>query len=238
MSGWKWPWEQIRALSRPGCASSATRPGRWTALPSLMPPARGGRRSAVLVLFAEGPERAGSAVHPTQCGSASARRPTGLPRRGRRRTDDGPVAAALRETAEEVGVDPGDVDVVATLPELFIPPTRFRVVPVLAWWRRPRAARPVDPAEVAAVERITRPRTGRPRLPTDVAQAQRDHAACVPAQGDADLGVDRGDRGPAARPRGMGAASGTPGSWSCESLRSGRFRASKRNVVATVVEVA
>jgi 8-oxo-dGTP pyrophosphatase MutT (NUDIX family) len=69
--------------------------------------------------------------------------------------DDGPVAAALREAAEEVGVDPAGVDVVGTLPELFIPRTGFRVVPVLAWWREPGAVAPVDPAEVAAVERIS-----------------------------------------------------------------------------------
>jgi len=45
--------------------------------------------------------------------------------------------------------------VVGTLPELFIPRTGFRVVPVLAWWRRPCAVAPVDPAEVAAVERVS-----------------------------------------------------------------------------------
>ena len=123
--------------------------------PSLLPPARGGRRSAVLVLFAEGPNgpdllfirrSAGLRLHAGQPAF-----PGGVIDAG----DDGPVAAALREAAEEVGVHPDDVDVVATLPELFIPPTGFRVVPVLAWWRRPHAARPVDPAEVAAVERIT-----------------------------------------------------------------------------------
>ena len=69
--------------------------------------------------------------------------------------DAGPVAAALREAAEEVGVDPGGVEVIATLPELFIPPTGFQVVPVLAWWRQPCVVAPVDPAEVAAVERIS-----------------------------------------------------------------------------------
>jgi 8-oxo-dGTP pyrophosphatase MutT (NUDIX family) len=69
--------------------------------------------------------------------------------------DDGPVAAALREAAEEVGVDPGGVDILAILPELFIPPTRFRVVPVLAWWRRPCAVAPMGPSEVAAVARVS-----------------------------------------------------------------------------------
>ena len=69
--------------------------------------------------------------------------------------DGGPVGAALREAVEEVGLDPGGVDVVATLPEVFIPRTGFRVVPVLAWWRRPSAVAPVDAGEVAAVERVS-----------------------------------------------------------------------------------
>jgi 8-oxo-dGTP pyrophosphatase MutT (NUDIX family) len=69
--------------------------------------------------------------------------------------DAGPAAAALREAAEEAGVDPDGVEVLGTLPELFIPPTGFEVVPVLAWWRRPCAVAPVDPGEVAAVKRIS-----------------------------------------------------------------------------------
>ncbi len=69
--------------------------------------------------------------------------------------DGGPVGAALREAVEEVGLDPGGVDVVGTLPEVFIPRTGFRVIPVLAWWRRPSAVAPVDPGEVAAVERVS-----------------------------------------------------------------------------------
>ena len=69
--------------------------------------------------------------------------------------DEGPVAAALREAAEEVGVDPAGVEVVGTLPEVFIERTGFRVVPVLAWWRQPSAVAPVDAGEVAAVERVS-----------------------------------------------------------------------------------
>jgi 8-oxo-dGTP pyrophosphatase MutT (NUDIX family) len=123
--------------------------------PMLAPPARGGRRSAVLVLFAEGSDgpdllfiqrSAGLRLHAGQ---------PAFPGGVIDPTDEGPVAAALREAAEEVAVDPRDVDVVATPPELFIPPTGFRVVPVLAWWRRPRLISPVDPDEVAAVERIS-----------------------------------------------------------------------------------
>jgi 8-oxo-dGTP pyrophosphatase MutT (NUDIX family) len=65
-----------------------------------------------------------------------------------------PLAVALREAVEETGLDPAGVEVLGTLPELFISRTGFRVVPVLAWWRRPSAVAPVDAAEVAAVERV------------------------------------------------------------------------------------
>jgi 8-oxo-dGTP pyrophosphatase MutT (NUDIX family) len=68
-------------------------------------------------------------------------------------TDDGPVDTAMREAVEEVGLDPASVRVLATMPPLFLPPSRFLVTPVLAWWREPGDVAPVDPAETAAVLR-------------------------------------------------------------------------------------
>jgi 8-oxo-dGTP pyrophosphatase MutT (NUDIX family) len=62
------------------------------------------------------------------------------------------VATALREAREEVGLDPASVEVVATLPALFLPPSGFLVTPVLAWWREPHEVGVVDPHEVARVE--------------------------------------------------------------------------------------
>jgi 8-oxo-dGTP pyrophosphatase MutT (NUDIX family) len=134
--------------------------------PLAQPPAHGGRASAVLVLFADSDDpdstaNPADARHPDLLfiqRSADLRLHAGqpaFPGGAIDAGDDGPVAAALREAAEEVGVDPAGVDVVGTLPELFIPRTGFRVVPVLAWWRRPCAVAPVDPAEVAAVERVS-----------------------------------------------------------------------------------
>jgi 8-oxo-dGTP pyrophosphatase MutT (NUDIX family) len=118
------------------------------------PPASGGRRSAVLVLFGDG-VRGPDLLYIQR--SERLRRHPGQPAfpGGRiEETDDGPVAAALREAAEETGLDPGGVDVLATLPEMFIARSEFRVVPVLGWWRTPSAVRPTDIGEVAAVERI------------------------------------------------------------------------------------
>ena len=147
--------------------------------PLAQPPAHGGRASAVLVLFAAGPQaepqpgpqaepqpgpQAGPQTAPNNPDLLFIQRSADLrlhasqpafPGGAIDAADDGPVAAALREAAEEVGVDPDGVDVVGTLPELFIPRTGFRVVPVLAWWREPCAVAPVDAAEVAAVERVS-----------------------------------------------------------------------------------
>jgi 8-oxo-dGTP pyrophosphatase MutT (NUDIX family) len=123
--------------------------------PQLMPPPTGGRESAVLILFGDGPggpdllliqRSEGLRLHAGQPAF-----PGGTIDAG----DGGPVGAALREAVEEVGLDPGGVDVVGTLPEVFIPRTGFRVIPVLAWWRRPSAVAPVDLGEVAAVERVS-----------------------------------------------------------------------------------
>jgi 8-oxo-dGTP pyrophosphatase MutT (NUDIX family) len=118
------------------------------------PPASGGRRSAVLVLFGDGAH--GPDLLYIQK-NEGLRRHAGQPAFPGGKIDDiddGPVAAALREAVEETGLDPRGVDVLATLPELFIIPSQFRVVPVLAWWRTPSAVRPADAGEVALVERI------------------------------------------------------------------------------------
>ena len=60
-------------------------------------------------------------------------------------------ATALREAGEEVGVDPASVEIVVTLPELYIPRSGFLVTPVVGWWHSPHAVGVVDPREVARV---------------------------------------------------------------------------------------
>ena len=118
------------------------------------PPASGGRRSAVLVLFGDGAH--GPDLLYIQRSEGLRRHPgqPAFPGGKIEASDDGPIAAALREAVEETGLDPAGVDVLTTLPEMFIPRSEFRVVPVLGWWRTPSAVRPTDIGEVAAVERI------------------------------------------------------------------------------------
>lgn len=121
----------------------------------IRPPASGGRRSAVLVLFGEGAGDGPDLLYIQR--NEGLRRHAGQPAFPGGKiedSDDGPVGAALREAVEETGLDPAGVDVLGTMPELFISRSQFRVVPVIAWWRKPSAVRPVDIGEVAAVERI------------------------------------------------------------------------------------
>jgi 8-oxo-dGTP pyrophosphatase MutT (NUDIX family) len=111
---------------------------RMTVPPPLRPPAAGaGRPSAVLMLVGE---TAGEPDLLIVQRSPWLRRHAGqpaFPGGAIEPTDQGPVGAALREAAEEVGVDPAGVEVLAVLPELYILRSGFRVTPVLGWWRRP-----------------------------------------------------------------------------------------------------
>ncbi|HEU4542118.1 MAG TPA: CoA pyrophosphatase [Jiangellaceae bacterium] len=68
--------------------------------------------------------------------------------------DDGPVAAALREAAEETGLDTSGVEVLEVMAPLWLPPSGYVVTPVLAWWREPSAVGVMDPEEVASVHRV------------------------------------------------------------------------------------
>lgn len=118
------------------------------------PPDAGGRHAAVLVLFGEseaGPdlllqERAASLRD--HAGQVS------FPGGATETTDRDRVHTAVREAAEETGLDPAGVVPLAVLPELYIPPSGFRVTPVLAHWPDPVAVSPVDLGETARVVRV------------------------------------------------------------------------------------
>lgn len=114
-----------------------------------------GRESAVLILFGETQnipdliiiQRSHTlAQHPGQCA---------FPGGAIDATDADPVDAALREAEEEIGLDRASVDIIGTLPRLWVPVSGFAVTPVVAWWREPHDVRVVDAAEVHRVVRIS-----------------------------------------------------------------------------------
>ncbi|MEU2428991.1 CoA pyrophosphatase [Streptomyces sp. NPDC007861] len=125
-------------------------------LSRFLPPESGGRQSAVLILFGDGPqgpdlllmERASSlrshAGQPSFPGGALD------PEDGDPATT-GPLRAALREAQEETGLDPVGVQIFGVLPRLYIPVSSFVVTPVLGWWRARSPVGVVDPAETARV---------------------------------------------------------------------------------------
>jgi 8-oxo-dGTP pyrophosphatase MutT (NUDIX family) len=144
----------------PGWLTDLARAAQTMAVPAeLRPPRGGGRRSAILILFGM-PGGADFDAGPDLLllqRSQSLRRHPGqaaFPGGVIDPDDDGAAGAALREAAEEAGVEPGGVRVVSVLPDLYIPRTGYQVSPVLGWWHDPAPVVPGDPAEVAAVARL------------------------------------------------------------------------------------
>jgi 8-oxo-dGTP pyrophosphatase MutT (NUDIX family) len=120
----------------------------------LRPPGNGARAAAVLILFGEGPD--GPDILLLQRAD-TLRKHAGqpaFPGGGIDLGDGGPVGAALREAAEETGLDPSGVTVLAEMPELYVSHSGYRVTPVVGWWHEPSAVAAGHPDEVASVARV------------------------------------------------------------------------------------
>ncbi|WP_045744092.1 NUDIX hydrolase [Actinoplanes rectilineatus] len=124
------------------------------------PNGTGGRASAVLVLIGESEPAADTPGGPDLLvlqRAATMRNHAGQPAFPGGATDPDDIDAtdtALREAEEEVGLDRSSAEVLALLPELWIPVSGFVVRPVLAWWRAPHPVHPRQATEVAHVARL------------------------------------------------------------------------------------
>jgi 8-oxo-dGTP pyrophosphatase MutT (NUDIX family) len=124
--------------------------------------AKNKRDAAVLVLFS-GPEASASDGLPEDADllltvrASSLRHHAGqaaFPGGATEPGDTGPVHTALREANEETGIDATRLRPLATLDRMFIPPSGFHVVPVLAYSPDPGRVTVVDEAETAMVARV------------------------------------------------------------------------------------
>jgi 8-oxo-dGTP pyrophosphatase MutT (NUDIX family) len=74
---------------------------------------------------------------------------------GRREAGDvDAVHTALREAAEETGLDVRAVEVLATLPAVPLPVSDHSVTPVIGWWASPAPLLPVDRAETTRILQV------------------------------------------------------------------------------------
>lgn len=103
----------------------------------LVPVYRDARHELTVVLI----RRADAGAHGGQIAFPGGKRDTG---------DATALDTALREAHEEIGLRPGDVEVIAALDPVETHSTGFVIVPFLARIRRPEAWR-LDPAEVEEV---------------------------------------------------------------------------------------
>ena len=118
------------------------------------PPGNGARAAAVLILFGEGTDGPDLLLLQRADTMRKHAGQPAFPGGGIDPDDGGPVGAALREAAEETGLDPAGVTVLASMPELYVAHSGYRVTPVVGWWREPSAVAAGDPGEVASVARV------------------------------------------------------------------------------------
>ena len=59
---------------------------------------------------------------------------------------------ALREAAEETGVDRSGIDVLGVLPPAYVEVSGFDVTAVIAWWREPSPVAVIDSREAASID--------------------------------------------------------------------------------------
>ena len=124
-------------------------------LTSFLPPASARTRAAsVLLLFGEASGQPDVLLLERASDLRSHAGQVAFPGGAQDPSDADEVVTALREAAEETGLDVGGVEIIGVLPRLWLPVSDFAVAPVVAWWRRPSPVSAVDRAETASVHSV------------------------------------------------------------------------------------
>lgn len=116
--------------------------------------ARGGRPAAVLIALAEHAEGVRVVLVEKDARLRSHAGQIAFPGGAIEASDPSPVAGALREADEEVGLAPDEVEVLGVLPPAYVRASDFAVTAVVGRWAVPRPLVPVDVAEIAAVHSV------------------------------------------------------------------------------------
>lgn len=134
---------QAGAHSASGAGSANAAPAAFAHAAPAAPADAAPAASAISILLTERAHHLRS--HPGQVSFPGGRKEA---------SDPDLVATALRETHEEVGIEPESVEVAGMLPPLHLEVSSHDVSPVLGWWRHPGAAWARDPGEVARVLQV------------------------------------------------------------------------------------
>ncbi|SNR77536.1 8-oxo-dGTP pyrophosphatase MutT, NUDIX family [Maribacter sedimenticola] len=138
---------KIKDLPLPGEASQykMAPQGRVADLKQINLTQKNPRKAAVMALFYPSEEKKTNLLlilRKTYKGVHSNQ--VGFPGGKAERIDNGLLNTALRETHEEVGVEPKDVTVVKELSTIFIPPSNFMVQPYMGLYKEPKPFRKQD----------------------------------------------------------------------------------------------
>lgn len=112
------------------------------------------RPSAVLVLLIDSPH--GPSVLLTERAADLTDYPGQLvfPGGAAEPCDSSPVATALREAHEEIGLNVDSIEVIGPLVPMALPDSGYLVTPILAWSRHPIMSRSINHSEVAAMHEV------------------------------------------------------------------------------------
>jgi 8-oxo-dGTP pyrophosphatase MutT (NUDIX family) len=115
-------------------------------------PGIGARPAAVLILIGEGPEGPEIMFVERAAGLRNHAGQIAFPG-GAAEVDDHDLAdTALREAAEETGVDRSGIEVLGVLPPAYVEVSGFDVTAVIGWWRDPSPVAVMDTREAASID--------------------------------------------------------------------------------------